>query len=301
MTVRKPVSRPRDPQVGMLGARPLPPRLDPRAGRPPRPSKAGGVRPGSSERRPAARADARRRDHDAYDDAPAHGFGRTLGLTIVGTLLPGSAFVAAGYKKIGWTLLAGFLLLVGVGAWLATSGKHVGIRLAVSPTGLLLIIAAAVGLAIVWALVVIAQYRVLAPDSTSVGQHLLGSTLVVLLALGVAAPAFEAAHLAAVQRNLITGLFGDDVQSATVPEGAAADPWGSKDRVNVLLLGGDGGTGRDGVRTDSVIVASIDTHTGATTTFSLPRNLENLPFPANSPLHKVYPDGFEAGSESESL
>src|SRR3954453_15960453 len=304
MTVRKPVSRPRDPQVGMLGARPLPPRLDPRAGRPPRPSKAGGALPGSSERRPAprsaTRADVRGRDHDDHD-VPAHGFGRTLGLTIVGTLLPGSAFVAAGYKKIGWTLLAGFLLLVGLAAWLATSGKHVGIRLAVSPTGLPLIIVAAVGLAVVWALVVIAQYRVLAPDSTTTGQHMVGSLLVILLALGVAAPAFEAAHLASVQRNLISGLFGHDVQSATVPDSAKANPWGNKDRVNVLLLGGDGGAGRDGVRTDTVIVASIDTHTGATTTFSMPRNLENLPFPADSPLHKVYPHGFDAGAESESL
>jgi LCP family protein required for cell wall assembly len=289
----------------MLGGRPLPPRLDPRAGRPPRPAKAASARSGSSERRPAPRSatreDARGRDHDKDNDVAAHGFGRALGLTIVGALLPGSGFVAAGYKKIGWTLLAGLVLLVGAGAWLATSGKHVGIRLAVSPSGLLLIIAAAVGLAVVWALVVIAQYRVLAPDSTSTGQHMVGSLLVVLLALGVAAPAFEAAHLAAVQRNLITGLFGGDVQSATVPDSAKANPWGSKDRVNVLLLGGDGGSDREGIRTDSVIVASIDTHSGATTTFSLPRNLENLPFPANSPLHKVYPDGFDAGAESESL
>jgi LCP family protein required for cell wall assembly len=229
------------------------------------------------------------------------GFAKALGLTVAGAVLPGTAFLAAGYRKIGWTLLAGLLTLVGVGAWLATGGKHVAVRLAVSPTGLLLIIAVAVGLAVVWALVVIAGYRVLAPDSTTRRQHILGSLLVTLLALGVAAPAFEAAHLASVQRNLITGLFGDDVQSATVPADAAADPWGSKDRVNVLLLGGDGGDGRDGVRTDTVIVASIDTHTGATTTFSLPRNLEELPFPKDSPLHKVYPDGFDAGAESESL
>jgi LCP family protein required for cell wall assembly len=125
--------------------------------------------------------------------------------------------------------------------------------------------------------------------------------VVALLALGVSAPAFEAAHLASVQRNLISGLFGDDVESATVPQTAAADPWGDKDRVNVLLLGGDGGDGRTGVRTDTVIVASIDTETGATTTFSLPRNLEELPFPEDSPLYEAYPDGFWAGSESESL
>ena len=56
-----------------------------------------------------------------------------------------------------------------------------------------------------------------------------------------------------------------------------------------------------GVRTDTVIVASIDTETGDTTLFSLPRNLEDLPFPADSPLAEVYPDGFDAGNESESL
>jgi LCP family protein required for cell wall assembly len=296
----------------MLGARPLPPRLDPRAGRPPRPQKPGSPRPGKearaegSDRRPTprgeARPGARRLDDDAaFGDHPAPGFGRALGLTVVGALLPGSGFVAAGYRRIGWTLLAALALLVAAGAWLATGGKHVAIRMAVSPSGLLLIIAVAVAVAVVWALVVIAQYRVLAPDGTSTGQHLVGSLLVTLLALGVAAPAFEAAHLASVQRNLITGLFGGDVQSATVPDSAKADPWGSKDRVNVMLLGGDGGSDREGVRTDTVIVASIDTHTGATTTFSLPRNLENLPFPADSPLHKIYPNGFNAGTESESL
>jgi len=299
----------------MLGARPLPPRLDPRAGRPSRPPRAGSARPASPERRPAARSGGRanaRAEHDLHDDvhgdAHAHGFGRALGLTVVGALFPGSGFVAAGYRKIGWTLLAGLVLLVGIGAYLATSGKHLAIRMAVSPTGLLMIIVAAVALAVLWALVVIAQYRVLAPDSTSTGQHMVGSLLVVLLAFGVAAPAFEAAHLASIQRNLVTGLFGGNVQSATVPDSAKSNPWGSKDRVNVLLLGGDGGADRTGIRTDTDIVASIDTKTGATTTFSLPRNLENLPFPADSPLHKIYPNGFKAaaagsasGSEEESL
>jgi polyisoprenyl-teichoic acid--peptidoglycan teichoic acid transferase len=94
-------------------------------------------------------------------------------------------------------------------------------------------------------------------------------------------------------------VFHDDGKSATVVE--TPDPFGAKERVNVLLLGGDGGEGRDGVRTDTVIVASIATATGDTTLFSLPRNLENLPFPADSPLADVYPNGFTAGDESESL
>jgi polyisoprenyl-teichoic acid--peptidoglycan teichoic acid transferase len=50
-----------------------------------------------------------------------------------------------------------------------------------------------------------------------------------------------------------------------------------------------------------VIVAHVETATGRTTLFSLPRNLQDLPFPADSPLAALYPDGFDAGSESESL
>ena len=106
-------------------------------------------------------------------------------------------------------------------------------------------------------------------------------------------------RLAFTQRDLIAGVFDDDGRSATVDD--SPDPFGDQERVNVLLLGGDGGEGRDGVRTDTVIVASIDTETGDTALFSLPRNLENLPFPADSPLAEAYPDGFNAGEESESL
>jgi polyisoprenyl-teichoic acid--peptidoglycan teichoic acid transferase len=302
------VSQQRNPQMGTPGARALPPRLDPRAGRPSRPRTRTPDRSSAdSVRRPApsdpARSSVGRRSPDSALDhgAPAPGFGRTLGLTTLGALLPGAAFLAAGRRRLGWLLIGGLVLLVVGGLWLATSGQGIAVRAAVSPTALLLMIAGAVGLAVVWSLVIIAGYRMLAPESTTGLQHLVGGTLVVLLALGVSAPAFEAAHLASVQRNLISGLFGDDVESATVPDTAAADPWGDKDRVNVLLLGGDGGDGRTGVRTDTVIVASIDTETGKTTTFSLPRNLEELPFPEDSPLYDAYPDGFWAGSESESL
>jgi LCP family protein required for cell wall assembly len=262
---------------------------------------APGRPPARSTGQAAARAPRRGGSSASGSGRPEPGFGKVLGLTAVGALLPGTAFLAAGYRKLGWTLLGGLAALAVLGAWLATGGQNLAVRTAVSPTGLLLVIAGAVGLAIAWSLVVISGYRVLAPEGTTRTQHLIGGALVVLLALGISAPAFEAAHLASVQRNLITGLFGDDVESATVPDGAGANPWGDKNRVNVLLLGGDGGDGRTGVRTDTVIVASIDTDTGATTTFSLPRNLQDLPFPEDSPLAEVYPDGFEAGSESESL
>lgn len=65
------------------------------------------------------------------------------------------------------------------------------------------------------------------------------------------------------------------------------------DRVNVLLLGGDAGRYRSGLRTDSVIVASVDRFTGDAALFSLPRNwggltvLDGSPVP-NRILNEVY-------------
>jgi LCP family protein required for cell wall assembly len=115
---------------------------------------------------------------------------------------------------------------------------------------------------------------------------------VAVLTVAVAAPVAVAARYAMVQSDLVATVFEDN-ESATVPDDVSEeDPWGGRDRVNVLLLGGDGGIYREGVRTDTMILASIDTHTGKTVLFSLPRNLMYAQFPEGSPLHKLYPDGF---------
>jgi LCP family protein required for cell wall assembly len=214
-------------------------------------------------------------------------------------VVPGTAFLAAGRRRLGAFTLLVLLLLVGAGVWLATGGRHTAVRTAVDTNALLWIVAGIVVLTVLWALVVISGYRMLVPARTPRGRRVFGALVVVLLLAAVAAPAYWATRLAFAQRDLIAGVFDDNGKSATVD--ATADPFGDQARVNVLLLGGDGGAGREGVRTDTVIVASIDTHTGDTTLFSLPRNLENLPFPADSPLAKVYPNGFEDGAESESL
>jgi LCP family protein required for cell wall assembly len=95
-----------------------------------------------------------------------------------------------------------------------------------------------------------------------------------------------------VQADLVSSIFSDN-ESATRPTNVTkADPWGGRERVNVLLLGGDGGVHREGVRTDSMIVASMNVESGRTVLFSLPRNLMYVPFPEDSPLADLYPDGF---------
>jgi LCP family protein required for cell wall assembly len=50
-------------------------------------------------------------------------------------------------------------------------------------------------------------------------------------------------------------------------------------RITILIAGGDAGPGRGGLRTDSMIVASIHTGTGRAALFSFPRNLGSIPLP----------------------
>ena len=63
-------------------------------------------------------------------------------------------------------------------------------------------------------------------------------------------------------------------------------------RFNVLMLGGDAGAGRSGLRPDSMTVASIDAETGRTVLVSLPRNMSNFPFRPGSVMAKQFPDGW---------
>ncbi|CAN5569779.1 hypothetical protein BH10ACT2_BH10ACT2_05390 [soil metagenome] len=70
-------------------------------------------------------------------------------------------------------------------------------------------------------------------------------------------------------------------------------PFAETERVNVLLLGGDAGPGRYSLRTDSMIVVSINPVTGDTAMISIPRNLWGLPFPPGTKLHEAFPKGFK--------
>jgi LCP family protein required for cell wall assembly len=70
-------------------------------------------------------------------------------------------------------------------------------------------------------------------------------------------------------------------------------------RYNVLLLGGDSGKDRWGLRPDSLTVASIDADTGKTVLFGLPRNMTNFPFAKGSIMAEQFPDGYDCGPTCE--
>ena len=182
--------------------------------------------------------------------------------------------------------------LAGGAAWYLRQGLHSALRLVFEPKRLTVAAVVAGAVLVLWVLSILLTYVMVRPREVGRGKNLLGAGVVLLLCLAVAAPLAVAARYSLVQADLVSSVFQHN-QSATAPTTVtAADPWGGRARVNLLLLGGDGGVDREGVRTDSMILASIDVRTGRTVLFSLPRNLMDAPFPAGSPLATAYPDGF---------
>jgi len=71
---------------------------------------------------------------------------------------------------------------------------------------------------------------------------------------------------------------GDSVGASEAPFLPFNDRVGER-RITILLAGGDAGPGRGGLRTDSMIVASLHTGTRKAALFSFPRNMGSIPLP----------------------
>lgn len=55
--------------------------------------------------------------------------------------------------------------------------------------------------------------------------------------------------------------------------------WSDNGRLDLLLVGGDAGPGRFSLRTDTMILLTVDIATGRAAMFGIPRNLVNVPLP----------------------
>ncbi len=217
--------------------------------------------------------------------------GAALGVVAMSAVAPGSGFWWAGRRMLGLVTMAlALLTLVGAALWLphdlrgALDFAFDPARLEVSSVVLGVVL-------VLWTLVLVLTFLMVRPTGVRRWVTGVGVMVVATLVLAVAGPAAVASRYATVQAGFVKHVFENN-QSATAPHVETADPWGGRDRVNVLLLGGDGGPYREGVRTDSMILVSLDTHTGRAVSFSLPRNMMNVPFPEDSPLHDAFPNGF---------
>jgi LCP family protein required for cell wall assembly len=215
-------------------------------------------------------------------------FRRALTLLVMTLFVPGSAQLAAGRRDVGrlalrvWMgVVAGLVLVVllglvwhGVIYWLVSNTAVLGsIRL--------LLCALAVG----WALLFVDAWRLGQPLELRQKQRLAMVGLNGLLCFAVVGSLLFAAHMVAVQKGFITAMFGDGAVSGA-----------HQGRYNVLLLGGDSGADRWGMRPDSLTVASIDAETGRTILFGLPRNMTRFPFAAGSVMARQFPSTYDCAT-----
>ena len=212
-----------------------------------------------------------------------------LGASARSVIAPGWGQLAIGHRLLGGVLLT--LSALGVGA--------VGIALwRVGPVGL---VAVAVDPTVLAALgaanLVVAGTRLAATTHAwwSAGGRPLAVGLVVLAAVTVLPHIWAAATLSSAHRAVLAVFPTTPVASppTTTPAAPSAttsttvevgDDGPLPGRVTVLLAGSDAGPGRTGVRTDTVIVATLDPTTGDAALFGLPRNLAGLETPDGTPL-----------------
>ncbi|QXJ26076.1 LCP family protein [Actinomadura graeca] len=219
----------------------------------------------------------------------AGGLPRALALTLASALVWGIAHLVTGRRVAGGLLLGAYLLIAAATGTAFTVYRSDLVHLAVRPDALQRISAGLVLLGVVWIVVVIRSYQVLRPDGMPVRARALGGAAVAVLCFTVAVPMAWSAHSTYVYRDALTSIFRSGNENGRRID--ASDPWNGERRVNVLLLGGDAAANRQGVRTDSMTVASVDTKTGDTVLLSLPRNLERFPLPPG-PARDRFPYGF---------
>lgn len=223
---------------------------------------------------------------------------RALLWTALSVILPGSAHLRAGKRRIGVALIIGYVVLIvaaGVAGYLMLGDTSRTARLALRPNVLLAVGGAAVVLALLWCTVVIHSYVILRPERSEVLARLTAIVVVAALCLTVAAPAAATLRGTYIAHDRLTSIFGADAPDHPPSSEDPTDVWGDRDRVSLLLIGSDGGDDRYGVRTDSMMVANVDVEHGDVVLIGLPRNLQNVPFPENSELADLYPEphGFD--------
>ena len=236
----------------------------------------------------------RGRDWDPWDDPiePPRSLGRALLAATAATVAPGSGHLILGRRRPGAAILAVFLVaMAGLGTVLVSVPRSELIQTMLSSRSLIVGAAVCLVAALAWIGVIIRTYLIGRPAALDPGRRAIAALTVSCLCLLVAAPLGFGANLANSQRNLLETLFHGGDGGTPAAEAIA------KPRLNILLVGSDAGPDRTGARTDTMMVASVDTRTGRTTLFALPRNIGYAQFPVGSPMYREFPEGFHNRAE----
>lgn len=214
---------------------------------------------------------------------------RAIWLIVLNFLVPGLPQVAAGNRRLGRIgLIATLINVIAVVGLLviALTNKPLLATLVTNAIGLWAVQIYLVVFGLLVIVLTLDTLRLVRIVRLSPRSRLIAPlSVVAVLALVVSGLSYAVVQTS-VARDLLGSVFGDGVVVQPVDG-----------RYNFLLLGGDSGTGRIGLRPDSISVVSVDATTGAMTIVGIPRNLQRVPFPASSPMHSLYPDGFNCGNE----
>ncbi|MCC3272923.1 LCP family protein [Arthrobacter zhangbolii] len=214
---------------------------------------------------------------------------RAFILLLLTLVLPGAAQVVAGNRRLGrralrvtftvWALVIAAVIV-------ALVNRALVIDVLTHGWASFLIMMVLALLAVGWALLFLNTLRIIRPPLLQRGARpMVAAALVALMVLTSGSLAYGA-YLLNVSRQTFGSIFAS---------GPSLDPVDG--RYNFLLMGGDAGEDRTGLRPDSISMISVDAKTGQPVTFSIPRNFQNALFPTDSPLHEIYPDGYNCGDE----
>jgi LCP family protein required for cell wall assembly len=209
---------------------------------------------------------------------------RAWWLLVLHVLVPGTAQALAGNRRLGRFALGVWLL--GLVAVLLTAGlfvvlPQVPMSVPTNAVGLTVLQGVVLAWAVLWIVLTLDTLRLVRLVTVRPGSRIaVAGLLVVALVAGTGA-AVQGAVVAGQAKDALGSLFAG-TRYAPPADG----------RYNILLLGGDAGPGRSGLRPDSISVVSVNALTGHMVMFGLPRDLDQMPFAAGSPMLKAYPHGY---------
>jgi LCP family protein required for cell wall assembly len=250
-----------------------------------------------------------------YTIRPRDSYPARLLRALLSAVIPGVGQLVAGVRRRGLVLLAIFLVFSFAGILILTRGLDSVVSWVVQPSVLLALLWVNIVIMLIrlfavldaWMTAKVGTLRPVRPSAPGMMATGIGLALILMLTV---APHAVLGYYTVVSRSLLTTVFAGD--ESTSPRSATSTSirstassgsgntgsnspgsettdtsetttssspleWGSDGRMTVLLIGTDAGYGREGARSDSMNVASIDMKTGNVAMFGLPRNAADVP------------------------
>lgn len=210
---------------------------------------------------------------------------RARWLVLLGFVLPGSAQLLAGSRRLGRfgvtatvvLVLFGVLALIGL-----SSAREFTLSVFTNSIVLLVLQGVIAAYAVLWLVLGFDTLRLTRLVRVSPNWRIPVAMLSILLTIAPVLGAGWALTAVGSVRGAIGDIFGGGAPAVEPVDG----------RYNILLLGTDAGEDREGLRPDSISLVSVDAETGQSVIVGLPRELIEMPFPETSPMYSVHPNGF---------